>query len=330
MSNQGQQLTTKLFNLEPADVFVGLPYPKPRWLWEGQIAEGCVTLLVGPPKAGKSLFARNLLREITRGNSFLGRQTKMTSVAYFALEEHASFLQKSLKDAGMDNQFIHVHCGPLLETDTTKTLEQLEEYCLTYGIKLVVIDPLAKFVNINDTNDYSKVYKQLSEISHFARKQNIHILLVHHSNKGSSGNTNQILGSTGFFGVSDGAFLLSKEENRGKLQSHLRYGDSLEPCVFEYDSNKVLIFKGTSSDLSEKELLHRVLDYLIDNPDSLTADIQEGLGLKREYVFTTLEKLLKSQQIVKFGEGTKGKPYKYSVPDIENQSQEQNNEAGHE
>lgn len=310
--------------LTPGDVFVNMPVPKPKWIWEDQLAEGCVTLLVGPPKSGKSLFVLNLISSIIRGSPLLEKQTQSCAVAYFALEEHASFLQQSVKKIKLDNQSVHLHWGPLSVNDLDQVWIELKEYCDLYGIKLLIIDPLAKFVPITDTNDYSKVYTQLSKVSHFARENNIHVMLVHHSNKGNSNNTNQILGSTGFFGVSDGAFLLSRNGRIGTLQSNLRYGDSLEPSEFEYDQNKNLIYKGVKSASQDALVMNEILEFLKDNQNSTIEDIARYCQIKRDRLLGMLKDLCQSEVVLRTGEGSRSSRYRYSVPITENVTPELN------
>lgn len=313
-----------VINLSPADVFVNMPIKPPIWLWEGQMALGCVTLLVGPPKVGKSLFVRNLLRCISKGENFLNLGTTRSAVAYLALEEHPSFLQKSFKDAKMDHKSIHVHYGPVVGQNSEAALQNLAEYCMLYEIKFVVIDPMTKFCNIKDTNDYTKVYQELSEIIHFARNNDIHVLIVHHSNKSGGDSTNQILGSTGIFGVSDGAFLLSKNKKTGSLRSSLRYGDPLEDCHFHYDELGILLFDGTKDVQFEKSINAKVIEYLSAVGEATFKNIIHDLAIQRTGLVNVLSELETNGEIIRSGKGTKGSEYSYSIPGLESQGAVQN------
>lgn len=312
------------FDFCPGDVFVGMPIPAPKWIWEGQLAEGCVTLLAGAPKAGKSLFVRNLIRSISNGEPFLDLNTTKSSVAYLALEEHPSFLQKSFKMAGMGTSSIHVHYGPVQTGDITIALNEIRDYCSMFEVRLLIIDPMTKFFNISDANDYVKVYRELSRISHFARDNNIHVLIIHHLNKQIGESTNQILGSTGFFGVSDGAFILKRDGDSATLLSNLRYGNNLSKCVFNYDESGVLHFEGTKSEALEKRTVERIVEYLEENgPMSMNA-INSFLKIKKQKLIQLLGEMLSSDQIIRTGTGIKGDSYKYCVPILESVEAEQN------
>src|SRR5262249_48163238 len=41
-----------------------------RWLWQNRIPRGMVTLLVGPPKVGKSVLTSDIVARVTRGTSW--------------------------------------------------------------------------------------------------------------------------------------------------------------------------------------------------------------------------------------------------------------------
>jgi len=50
-----------------------VPKAEPRWLWKDHIPQGCVTLLVGPAGAGKSLVALDLAARLTSGRHWPGQ-----------------------------------------------------------------------------------------------------------------------------------------------------------------------------------------------------------------------------------------------------------------
>lgn len=304
-------------HLEPASVFVNQNIEPPEWIWEEQLAVGCMTLLVGAPKTGKSLFARNLIRAVTRGDDLLGYRTNKCNAIYLALEEHGSFLQRSFKNADLDNDSLWLHYGSIMNQNIDECLACLAEHIETYKTKLIVIDPLVKFTNFSDFNDYNDVNLTLKPLSDFARKHQVHILVVHHSNKSGAVGTNQILGSTGIFGVSDGAFLLSREGDVGSIKSSLRYGNNLENCQFRYDQNGLLIFDGTKKDSAEHELKARILSYLSTVGATSVEALLKDLQITKLKVVECLKTLEINGVLSKTGKGVKGDPYIYSVSNIE-------------
>lgn len=313
--------------LEPADIFVNQILAPPNWIWEDQLAEGCVTLLVAPPKAGKSLFVRNLMANISKGEDFLGKKTIKGPIAYLALEEHPSFLKQSIIEAGLDKSFVHIHYGSI-SGDQDDLIDYLKNYVIENQIKLVVIDPLSKFCSLHDFNDYGQVYKALSKLTDFARNTNTHILLVHHSNKGGSDSPNQIMGSNGFFGVSDGAFFITRSGmNQGTIKGNLRYGTGIENCHFTYNEKGKLVFQGSFNEVKLKDLKSKVLDAIKENKTATIQQLLESLRIKRESLLSVLADLAEIGLIVKTGSGTKSSPFLYSVPNLEILEREQQNEA---
>jgi hypothetical protein len=57
------------------------------YLIDGLLPKGGIMLLVGKPKCGKSVAARNLALAVCRGSSFLGRATQQAPVLWLCLEE---------------------------------------------------------------------------------------------------------------------------------------------------------------------------------------------------------------------------------------------------
>lgn len=307
-------------NLQPASAFLRGSYPKPNWIWDKQMALGCMTLLIGQPKAGKSLFVRNLLRSIAKGDDLLGFQTKLSAVAYFALEDHPSFLHEAMSKADMDCDHIHIDYGSMSQArDIDEMLAAIGEYCETYNIKLVVIDPLTKFLKIGDSNSYTEVYEVLTPIHNFARKHNIHVMLVHHTNKSNSDSPNKIMGSNGFFGCSDGAFFLSRDKKNGIgcLNSDLRYGNSLDDHQFGYDNNGLIVYKGLASTNKVDDLALKIVDFLSTQGGQTVDSIKNHCQCRAETVTHTLDTLMSKKSVIRQGAGNRSSKYVYSIPKIE-------------
>lgn len=302
------------FHFEPSSVFINQPIDPPNWIWENQLAQGCVTFLVGQPKTGKSSFVRSLIKSIATGSPFKGYGTKTCPVAYVALEDHASFLQKSFKQAGIDFDHVHLHYGAVLYDDMNTAIQCLSQACDDYQIKLVIIDPMIRFIRIADTNDYSEVYKKLSVLIEFARKKNIHILLIHHANKGKEENPNQILGSTGIFGSSDGAFFISRKDQIGTIKSNLRYGNSLQSLNFSFNDYGLVRFEGLKAENEVQELGESILKHLDKNAPMSTPDLRQYFKVRLAKLNEALAGLLEDGLIQRTGSGKSNDPYLFSVP----------------
>ncbi|MBM3948243.1 MAG: AAA family ATPase [SAR202 cluster bacterium] len=88
------------------------PHEEARWLWEGMMPWGGLSVLAAKPKVGKSTFARNLALAVSRGEPFLGRATHQGPVVYLGLEEKRSEVESHLRALGADgSEVIHIHVG---------------------------------------------------------------------------------------------------------------------------------------------------------------------------------------------------------------------------
>ena len=78
---------------------------------------------------------------------------------------------------------------------------------------LVIIDPLARVLRVNDFNDYGTMSRGLEPFTDLARKTNVHILALHHEGKGDREGGDALLGSTALFGAVDCHLQLRKRNN---------------------------------------------------------------------------------------------------------------------
>ena len=312
--------------IEPVDVFLRKNTAQPIWLWDNQLALGCISILVGQPKAGKSIFIKNFIRAVSVGADFLGKKTLKSSVLYFAFEDHEAMLQRELRNLEIVNQGVHVKIG-ISEISEDEKFAAIEEYCNENQINCIVIDPLVYFFNIGDTNDYQKVYSRMSKIKRLAKTLNCHIVIIHHSNKGTSDSAKQILGSNAFFASCDGAIILNRnKDNTSSIKSELRYGESIfDPLCFRYDKQKQIIFEGAYKQHKENEKKSKLLQFLEKNSDSNFEVIRTDLSISDQLLNTLLSSLIEQQIVQKKGKGTKGAPHTYSLLRIEYLGSEENN-----
>jgi len=308
-------MTNPIFHFEPSDVFANQKIDPPKWIWDEQLAEGCVTFLCGQPKTGKSSLVRSLIKSVATGADFLGFKTQQCPVAYLALEDHKSFLQKQFKLAGIEFPHVHIHYGSIDTKNPQEAVLELNNLCDDYQIKFLIVDPMIRLLNIADTNDYSEVYKKISWLTTFARSKNVHVMLVHHSNKGKEDNPTQVLGSTGIFGCSDGAFFVSRKEQLGTIKSNLRYGSSLEPVNFTFDQNGLIKYQGTRHEAKESDIGEAILAELKCEPDLTLQELRDRVGARAITINRAIEALCQSGRLLKSGTGKSGNPFTFSIPE---------------
>jgi hypothetical protein len=189
-----------------------------EWIVDGLFSAGGVSLMSSDPKAGKSTLVRQLMREILRGKTFLGRQCKQGSVHYYGIEEQLEVVNASFKRLGItaaDPLLVHIG-DPLAETK----MEDFRELLLEHKPMLVVIDTLFDFLDVESENNYKEVKRELRKLRQIARETGTHILCVHHNSKGSKDDKRRgnrgILGSQAIAGGVD-TIVVIEVEGRKRL-----------------------------------------------------------------------------------------------------------------
>lgn len=210
-------------NLKPFSEY-GKNLKEVDWLVSNMLTEGGTSLLAGDPKSGKSQFVRHLISSLLNKTEFLNSQiSNVDKIIYLALEETPNELKKHINDLGIDDTRDDLIIGDRAWSTGKDNISELEADIKKFKPLLCVIDTFVAYSDINDMNDYAKVYKALQAIAQIARRENCHILIVHHKNKGEANGTKSIMGSQAFFGGVDSVLLLSGEGDQKTLSIAPRY-----------------------------------------------------------------------------------------------------------
>lgn len=150
-----------------------------RYLWEGRIPEGFITVVAGRPGAGKSSFAAYLAAEVTKR----GEQV-ICSAAENPLRQ---MTVPRLMAAGAD--LYRVDVGRLaLPTD----LDQLERTIVEDKVRLVMIDPLSAHLD-GRTNRWSDSIRRVTTpLAEIAERTGCAIVLFEHVIKDVSSKTHPL------------------------------------------------------------------------------------------------------------------------------------------
>ena len=299
------------FNLQSLRDCFDAPEEEQRWLVEGILPTGGMSVLSAKPKVGKSTVARQLTLSIATGKPFLGRETQQGEVIYFALEEKRQEVTNHFRDLGATgDEPIRIHCGsaPLDAMEEARVL--IQQQCPA----LLVIDPLFKFTRVKDGNDYAQMTAALEPILALARETDTHILCVHHSGKGERADpTDAILGSTAIFGNVDTALMLAKYDVYRTISSCQRYGEDLPETVLEFDSQRRAVILGASRDQADQNTREQqILKFLESRPGAVEADILAGVTGRKQNKVSDLRNLV-GTRIKREGKGGKKDPYRYSL-----------------
>ena len=80
LSSRQEAKAKQDFSLISARELLDQPTEEVRWLWDGILLQGGMSLLIAKPKVGKSTLARCLAVAVSRGSPFLGRKTVQAPV----------------------------------------------------------------------------------------------------------------------------------------------------------------------------------------------------------------------------------------------------------
>lgn len=209
-----------------------------EWIVEDLLTAGGLSVMAGPPKAGKSTLMRQLVLSVSRGGEFLGRQVKKGRVIYLALEEQEGVLKEQYEMAGLtENDNLIIHSGGIESEDP---IRDLRSAILEFEPSLVVIDTLFLLMNTESVNDYKQVNAAMAQFRNLSREVKTHFITVHHTKKdGEATGANKILGSVAIHGAVDTALILGSEGDRRFLTTSQRHGKTFsdQEIVYNADTN---------------------------------------------------------------------------------------------
>lgn len=318
--NAGHMIPKRIGNL------LNEPDNETDWLLDGILPMKGLSILASKPKVGKSTLARNLAFCTARGETFFGRKVNKGPVIYYALEEKEDEVKRHFRDMGATvSDDIYTYSGGVTENaihDISKTTNDIKPV-------LIIIDPLFRFAKLYDANDYIQATRALEPLLRFAREHDIHVLLIHHTNKKEKQDSDSLLGSTGIYASVDTLLIMKKDNDyRRTISSSQRYGEDLTDFVIIFDKNSRTVNLGQSK--KEEELStteNEILELLKTQLEAITEkEIEEKVKGKTEVFRKALRKLVYEGKVHKEGQGTKGAPFGYSCSLVPPIGGEQENE----
>jgi RecA-family ATPase len=209
------------------------------WLVDGLLSDGGFSLIVGPPKGGKSTLIRQAALAVAQGKPFLGRNVTQGGVLYLTFEEQDGMLKQQFNAAGRQaGDDIKIHVGNVFENKSV-IYEDLEAAINEYGPSLLVLDTIFDAFHLESINDYGEVKETLAKLRTIARDTGCHILGVHHTNKGGEGN-NSIMGSNGIHAALDTLIRFVQEGERRYLFTNGKGGTHFidQEIIFDYKTQR--------------------------------------------------------------------------------------------
>lgn len=298
-------------NLIKLDALFDAPEEGCDFLVEELLPFEGISLLAGKPKTGKTTLARNLALSVASGDCFLNKKVEKGKVLYFALEEKKSEVVKHFKKMGAEgDEDIYIHASGALYNSN----DAVENIIIEHKPHLVIIDPLFRFINVKDGNDYNSVTRSLEPLMAMARKNHTHIMCIHHLSKGERQGTDGILGSTAIFGTVDTALILQIKNNTRYIYSQQRYGENLVETAMLFDEETKTPTLGNTKEQNDLTYVAEQIINKLSNGSILTeSELSKEIKCKNDKKIKVLRDLVKEKKLFKIGRGGKGDPFKYSL-----------------
>ena len=233
-------------------------------------------LFAGSPKIGKSFFMTQLGYHVAAGIPLWEYPVRRGSVLYLALEDDFGRLQGRL------NQMFGVDTvdGLYLATQARTLADglngQLDEFInLHPDTKLIIVDTLQKVREMgNESYSYAMDYQNIAALKLFSDKNNVAIIVVHHTRKQeASDNFDMSSGTNGLLGAADGAIILQKKKRtdptatmqivgRDQQEQELTLEFNRERCIWELTKAETSVFKRTP-----EPLIVSIADFMTDKDE---------------------------------------------------------------
>ena len=169
-----------------------LELPRPSWLVEGLIVENSLTVLYGPPAAGKSFIALSMAKSIQTGIPFLGFGiTKSVPVLYIAAEGALSLAPRieawnQHHSPSGDQTAINL-LDRSVPLNHQRAVSQIIATTKEADAKFVVFDTLARCAPGIDENTSKDIGGIIQAVDAIRTETGAAVMLVHHSGKDPAG-----------------------------------------------------------------------------------------------------------------------------------------------
>ena len=304
--------------LEPIGKLLAEKGEETRWLVDGLLPAGGISILAARPKVGKSTLGRDLAVKVVRGEDFLGKKVAKGPVFILDLEGKRDETVSALRQLGAgENDAIKIFCG----TAPQNAFAQLKQAALAERPALIEIDTMQRLARISNLNDYAEVSLALDAYIALARESGAHVLLHHHQGRTEGEGVDAPMGSTAIAGSVD--TILTMRRRKGDdaartISSVQRYGQDMPETMLTMDASGRVNAAGFARDHDRQKAEDAVLAYVAAHPSVEQSEIRECVAGRWAIVRAALSELVKPYRpsgkgLVRTGKGTRGEPFKYSV-----------------
>lgn len=300
-------------NFLTAKDLLALPADTTRWVWDQTLPFGGASVTVAKPKIGKTTFCVNLTIAIARGIPFLGRNTIQCPVAYLSLDASLPEIAETFTRFGLtETDPVFIHAGAAPKEAVTWVTQRIREN----GIRFIVVDTLQRLFRFQKINDYSEVINTLEPMLEAVRKQNAHVMFVHHARKDAGDDFDSAIGSTAIRGMANTYLHLKRLPNseRRILRTDQRAGKNIPELQIGFGADDWLEITGTMEEAEIDEVKPKLRELLETQEGDLTEkDIRAAIPIRGIIVSKALKDIFQANELERTGKGKKNNPFRYSL-----------------
>lgn len=294
--------------------------PEPEWLWRGFVAAGVVTLLAGKPKVGKSTMMFGLFRALEDGSAFIGEKARPTGVLLLS-EERPDSLAEKARDWSLGDGIHLLMRHEMGEMTWPEVIAHAVAYMREHSLRLLVIDTLDKWAPMprDAENSSGAVLEALRPLMQ-AAGSGVSVLVSTHQRKSGGSDGEAVRGSNAIAGAVD--IILELERARGVDAPHMRvlraasrFRATPEEVALTLEGTRYDIVVGGVGAMRAGEEQERCLAVLTTTPKDIKV-IAEAAEVTQRAARDHLRDLTEQGRAVRSGEGKKGDPHLWALPDI--------------
>lgn len=262
--------------------------------------------ICAPPREGKSLFTMSLAKAVASGGKFLDRPCRQGEVVYICKEDADVKVKQRLIAQEWELEDME---NVLINNDfTIDELPELIEYVKFAHPALIIFDTLSRIQRSNGRENSAEIADILAPLQDLAQKENVCILVVHHTRKGNMNDVDtidifdQVRGSGAIRATCRGMAVIAKTKEGYRLAVENGYAATQDLKVHLNSSDLTWRLSGRwtppNVDLSQKEI---ILDWFYKHQSGTIQKIHDDTLIPKRSLYQVLTRLANENKLKKIG-----------------------------
>ena len=227
-----RMLLADLLQTTDPEVAWHLPYVAPA---------GCITLLTGDPKVGKSHLLWSMLSESLHDNAVFGEPVVPGMTVHILTEERPRSLRRIADKVKATDRIIETagecpwYVTPYHDLDVHDWPMLLDQAAATWQLEppapdLLIVDTLGVWAGGADWNDYGQVMTKMESLGRLSKLfPNMAIVVIHHARKSGGDAVSSSLGSAALTAAVDNIVAIDEPDGGDECTRRLRFIGRVEP-----------------------------------------------------------------------------------------------------